>query len=178
MGTEKDKSASTFQALFADVSPIKQDTLPPWRNNKAPRSDSHKKNKQRADSTKQSHAAFQFSDQYEAHFDEQGPLRFVKPGESSHEVKRLRRGEYPPDLILDLHGLNRETAKAEVAELIYAAKKEHCHCVCIVHGIGSKILKSAVPNWLVQHPDVLGFHQAPLEWGGKGALLVLIAQQI
>jgi DNA-nicking Smr family endonuclease len=43
-----------------------------------------------------------------------------------------------------------------------------------VHGIGSHILKNKVPHWLVQHPDVMAFHQAPLEWGGNGALLALI----
>jgi len=31
-----------------------------------------------------------------------------------------------------------------------------------------------VPNWLVQHPDVAGFVQAPREYGGKAGLLVLI----
>ncbi|MFT5677369.1 MAG: DNA-nicking Smr family endonuclease, partial [Paraglaciecola sp.] len=83
-------------------------------------------------------------------------------------------GDYPPDLILDLHGYKREEAKLEIAALIQAAQKHHAHCVCIVHGIGTHVLKKSIPNWLVQHPLVLGFHQAPLEWGGKGALLVLI----
>jgi DNA-nicking Smr family endonuclease len=57
-----------------------------------------------------------------------------------------------------------------------AAQKQHVHCICIVHGIGTYILKQSVPSWLVQHPAILGFHQAPLEWGGNGALLALVEQ--
>ncbi|MGO3798867.1 MAG: Smr/MutS family protein, partial [Vibrio casei] len=30
------------------------------------------------------------------------------------------------------------------------------------------------PLWLAQHPDVMAYHQAPLEFGGNGALLILL----
>lgn len=123
---------------------------------------------------KRSNASFQFSDGYEAWFDPNQPLKFSRSKTLSGEVKRLRRGEYAPDLTLDLHGYNREDAKWEVAEFLHVAVKYHHYCVCIVHGIGSRVLKQQIPNWLVQHPNVLGFHEAPLEWGGKGALLVLM----
>ncbi|GAC13442.1 endonuclease SmrB [Aliiglaciecola lipolytica] len=167
---------SLFRGEFKDVAPIKQDKITPPRPSSKHISQSQlKKHKDNLD-TKQALASFHFSDGFEAHFPEQGPLKYIRPGKPSYEVKRLRRGEYPPDLILDLHGLTRENAKLEIAALILAAKKQNIHCVCIVHGLGSLVLKTAVPNWLVQHPDVEGFHQAPLEWGGKGALLVLIEQ--
>ena len=26
----------------------------------------------------------------------------------------------------------------------------------------------------MQHPDVVAFHQAPLEWGGKGAVVLMV----
>jgi DNA-nicking Smr family endonuclease len=98
----------------------------------------------------------------------------VRDGDHTYEAKNLRRGMYAPDLILDLHGLDQNQAKQEISALLYACQKEHAQCVCIVHGLGGKILKNKVPHWLVQHPDVIAFHQAPLEWGGAGALLVLI----
>ena len=31
-----------------------------------------------------------------------------------------------------------------------------------------------MPLWLAQHPDILEFHQAPLEFGGQGTLSVLV----
>ncbi len=43
-----------------------------------------------------------------------------------------------------------------------------------MHGVGKYVLKKQVPLWLAQHPDILAFHQAPLEFGGHGALLVLV----
>lgn len=122
----------------------------------------------------QANADFAFSDAFQAHFAEDGPLRYARSSQENVEFKRLRRGDYTPELILDLHGLNRDAAKQEIAALLFHAKRHHHQCVCIVHGIGSGILKQQVPNWLIQHPDVIAFHQAPLEWGGNGALLVLL----
>lgn len=167
-----------FRNEFDDVAPIKQDKIPPQPFSSKQKNTNSLKKRQDTLEMKQAAASFHFSDGFEAHFDLQGPLKYVKPGADSHEVKRLRRGDYPPDLILDLHGLKKDDAKMEVSALIQAAQKQHVHCICIVHGIGAHILKKSVPNWLVQHPAVLGFHQAPLEWGGKGALLILIEQTL
>jgi DNA-nicking Smr family endonuclease len=119
-------------------------------------------------------AQFHFSDEFEPNLSTQGPIKYVRCDVDSFEVKNLRRGVYQPDLILDLHGLDQHQSKKELAALLYACQKEHAQCICIIHGIGSKILKNKVPHWLVQHPDVMAFHQAPLKWGGNGALLALI----
>ena len=119
-------------------------------------------------------AQFHFSDEFEPNLNNQGPVKYVREGVDSFEAKNLRRGHYQPDLILDLHGLDQHHAKKELAALIFACQKEHAQCVCIVHGIGTRILKNKVPHWLVQHPDIMAFHQAPLEWGGAGAILALI----
>lgn len=119
-------------------------------------------------------ASFYFSDEFEPNLNEQGPTKYIRDGADTFEAKNLRRGVYAPDLILDLHGLDQNQAKQEIAALLYACQKEHAQCVCIVHGLGGRVLKTKVPHWLVQHPDVIAFHQAPLEWGGNGALLVLI----
>ena len=121
-----------------------------------------------------SKAYFAFSDAYEAHFTGSGPLKYVRNKADSDELKRLRRGDYVPDLILDLHGLTRESAKSEIAALLYEARQQHLRCVCIVHGIGSGVLRQQGPNWLVQHPDIIAFHQSTLEWGGNGSLLALL----
>ena len=101
-------------------------------------------------------------------------MRFCQEGESTHILKQLRRGDYSPEMTLDLHGLTREMAKAELAALIHTARKELIDCVCVMHGFGQGVLKAALPHYLVQHPHVRAFHQAPLEYGGKAALLVLI----
>ncbi|MCS3407774.1 endonuclease SmrB [Serratia sp. AKBS12] len=119
-------------------------------------------------------ASFYFSDEFQPQLDNEGPARYVRPGYSHFELKKLRRGDYLPDLFLDLHGLTQLQAKQELGALIAACKREHVHCACVMHGHGKHILKQQTPLWLAQHPDVLAFHQAPKEWGGSAALLVLV----
>ncbi|MDN4502626.1 endonuclease SmrB [Alteromonadaceae bacterium BrNp21-10] len=160
-----------FREAVEGIKPLKQDKIQPKPK------PIKKKSLTAGQIHKQTQAEFFFSDVFEAHFDQDGPLKYTNDEADSYEVKRLRRGEIPPELILDLHGLTREQAKTEVAALIHEAHKQHYECVCIVHGVGGKVLKTAVPNWLVQHPAIMGFHQAPLEWGGKGALLALVSRK-
>ncbi|WP_240612697.1 endonuclease SmrB [Alteromonas flava] len=121
---------------------------------------------------RQANAYFTFSDAFHGYIPPEGPTRYAVDREHHDQIKRLRRGDFAPEIILDLHGLSREEAKLEIAALLYHAKQQHVQCVCIVHGVGAGILKQQVPHWLIQHPDIAAFHQAPLEWGGKGALLV------
>ncbi|WP_197411240.1 endonuclease SmrB [Colwellia sp. TT2012] len=173
---ESAKEVPSDQQIFADV--VSQ--VKPLINDKVRlvksghKSNTSLKNDQGHNKANQAIAQFHFSDEFEPNLNKQGPMKYVREGVDSFEVKNLRRGHYQPDLILDLHGLDQHQAKKELAALLFACQKEHAQCVCIVHGIGSHILKNKVPHWLVQHPDVMAFHQAPLEWGGNGALLALI----
>jgi DNA-nicking Smr family endonuclease len=163
-----------FRQAFQDVAPIKQDKIPPHRDTSKHNWSQKQKNVSDTHQYKQANAAFEFSDGFEGHFDIDQPLKYVQQGADSHEIKRLRRGDYPPDLLLDLHGVKKDDAKLEIAALIQAALKQNIYCVAIMHGKGTFALKKAIPNWLIQHPNVLGFHQAPKEWGGQSAVLVLI----
>jgi len=162
--------------LFADaigqVKPMFNDTV--RLSKRGHKSNTSLKNDQGDNKANKAIAQFHFSDEFEPDLNKQGPMKYVREGVDSFEVKNLRRGYYQPDLILDLHGLDQHQAKKELAALLFACQKEHAQCICVVHGIGSHILKNKVPHWLVQHPDVMAFHQAPLEWGGNGAILALI----
>ena len=167
------EQASNNEQLFADaigqVKPLVNDKVRLIKS--GAKSNTSLKNDQGDNKANRALAQFHFSDEFEPNLNKQGPMKYVREGVDSFEVKNLRRGHYRPDLILDLHGLDQHQAKKELAALLFACQKEHAQCVCIVHGIGSHILKNKVPHWLVQHPDVMAFHQAPLEWGGNGALL-------
>ena len=161
-----------FNDAIGQVKPLIHDTVHPVKL-----SNKHSKNPRNKKADKHANKAlaqFHFSDEFEPNLNQQGPMKYLREDVDSFEVKNLRRGYYRPDLILDLHGLDQHQAKKELAALLHACQKEHAQCICIVHGIGSYILKNKVPHWLVQHPDVMAFHQAPLEWGGDGALLALI----
>lgn len=169
-----DDDRALFRANLDGVVPIEQDKIPPQPLASKQKAQVPEKNRNGDSLARKIAASFEFSDGFEAWFDPRLPVKYLRPGMDHHLLKRLRRGDYVPELILDLHGLKREEAKAEIAALLFTAVKQHCDCVCIVHGLGEHILKRCTPNWLVQHPDVLAFHQAPLQWGGAGALLVLL----
>jgi DNA-nicking Smr family endonuclease len=119
-------------------------------------------------------ASYYFSDEFQPMLQEDGPVRHIRADVSHFELKKLRRGDYSPELFLDLHGLTQKEAKQELGALIAACRREHVHCACVMHGHGKHILKQQTPLWLAQHPDVEAFHQAPKELGGTAALLVLV----
>ncbi|MDC9594357.1 endonuclease SmrB [Xenorhabdus sp. IM139775] len=119
-------------------------------------------------------ASYYFSDEFQPNLDMEGPTRYIREGANHYELKKLRRGDYPPELFLDLHGLTQLQAKQEIGALIAACRREHVYCACVMHGHGKHILKQQAPLWLAQHPDIIAFHQAPKEWGGNAALLILV----
>lgn len=117
-------------------------------------------------------AGFYFSDTFEANLPV--PLKYVAEGESSYLAKQLRRGDFAPEVLLDLHGFTQLNAKRELAAMLKTCEREQVDCCCIMHGFGEGVLKQRIPHWLVQHPLVRAFHQAPREWGGDAAILVLL----
>lgn len=172
--TEPAPSEETlFREAMRGVKKIKQDQVNPERRRSAQRQFKRAVDKDSVHS-RQVAADFNFSDMFEARLPDEGPVRYCRDGEPTHTLKRLRRGDFYPELVLDLHGLTKALAKAELGALIHAARKEHIDCVSVMHGIGQGILKRALPHYLIQHPHVRAFHQAPMEYGGQAALLVLI----
>ncbi|WP_423213387.1 endonuclease SmrB [Shewanella maritima] len=166
MKDDKNLAGGDFAALFADVKPIEQ---------RAHHFKQQVKAKQTLETASQKvYADSYFSDQYQPLLPSEGPMKWINEDVDKLELKRLRRGDYVPDLLLDLHGMRQAEAKLEIVALIQATMKQQSQCCCIMHGHGTGILKQQVPMWLAQHPSVKAFHQAPKEWGGDAALLVLL----
>lgn len=165
-----DDDIELFQSLVTDVKPLQQDQIPPPE----PKIKRREVFARKQEKTKQrDHATDPFSDEFQPHLPS-GTMQWVAPGDEPFLAKRLRRRDYEPELILDLHGYTKAKAKLELAAAITACLTENIACLCVVHGIGHGVLRQQVPAWLTQHPAVRAFHQAPLEWGGQGALLVLL----
>lgn len=115
-----------------------------------------------------------FSDEYQPLLANDGPVRYTRPDVSPYEVKKLRRGDYTPEIFLDLHGLTQQQAKQELGAMIAACRRERLFCASVMHGHGKHILKQQTPLWLAQHPYVMAFHQAPKMFGGNAAILLLV----
>lgn len=58
---------------------------------------------------------------------------------------------------IDLHGLDRDTARVKVLDFIKDNKSMKNEIICIVHGIGSGILKDEVHNTLKRNKDVIEY---------------------
>ena len=167
-----------FAAEMKGIKPLTQDKLH-FRHNTNKRAQDKQQSEQRrnklvVNDQAKSAQRFQFSDEYEPFIDDTQTLSFVREGYPSYLTKVLRRGDVAPELILDLHGYTKQQAQKDIADLVIDCMKQHIPCACIVHGVSGGILKRKVPHYLMQHPDVLAFHQAPLEWGGQGAVVLII----
>lgn len=107
-------------------------------------------------------------------------LLFMRPGVQHESLRKLRRGEWPVQQELDLHGHTSEEARLMVAQFLIDCRKRNLRCVRIIHGkgLGSRngepVLKLKLKNWLVQRGEVLAFCQARPADGGGGAALVLL----
>lgn len=106
-------------------------------------------------------------------------LRFLRPGIQAIALKRLRRGQFPNEGTLDLHGFTSAEAAVHLQRFIHDAKARGKRAVRIVHGKGhgsanEPVLKSKVNQWLKEFADVLAFCSAQPQNGGTGAVDVLL----
>jgi DNA-nicking Smr family endonuclease len=105
---------------------------------------------------------------------------YLRSGLARDVLRKLRRGHWVVQDVVDLHGLNRQEARSSLAEFLAACLKRGLRCVRVVHGKGLRspgrepVLKGKVQQWLARRNEVLAFCEAPKNQGGGGALLVLL----
>jgi DNA-nicking Smr family endonuclease len=105
---------------------------------------------------------------------------YLRAGLGRDVLRKLRRGHWVVQDIVDLHGLNRQEARPLLAEFLGGCLRRGLRCVRVIHGKGLRspkrepVLKGKVQHWLAQRDEVLAFCQAPNNQGGSGALLVLL----
>lgn len=114
------------------------------------------------------------------------PVRRAQPGDNEVDGstgRKLKRGAYPIDLTLDLHGLTQVAAHKKLRETVIRAHSRQLRCLLVITGKGrgqdggAGVLKRQVPVWL-QGDDLRGIvlktEAAQPEHGGGGALYVLL----
>ncbi len=108
------------------------------------------------------------------------PVSFQRGGVRIQVMRRLRRGLYPIEGELDLHGLSQTAARDRLADFLGRSRAAGYRCVRIIHGKGYRsgargpVLKTAVDLWLRRHLDVMAFVSAKAIDGGTGAVYVLL----
>jgi DNA-nicking Smr family endonuclease len=111
---------------------------------------------------------------------ENAPDEYLINGLSRMTLRKLRRGSWPVEDRLDLHGNNSDAARKLLQEFLHEAQQRELRCVLVIHGKGlnsqrgEAVLRKLTRHWLTQHPHVLGYCDAPPREGGSGAVLVLL----
>jgi DNA-nicking Smr family endonuclease len=104
-------------------------------------------------------------------------------GLSPKLMKRLKKGQFPVQAHIDLHGLTKHEAQRKVRDFLIQSRKLGLRCVLIVHGRGLNspdslpVLKERLPIWLnrgLARKIVLAFATAMPYDGGTGAIYVLL----
>lgn len=105
-------------------------------------------------------------------------IQFHQPGIPNKTLRKLRKGQYNTDAILDLHGMTVETAEKSVAAFFKRCIQEELRVVLIIHGKGHHaqlpVLKNKLNYWLRNISLVLAFCTADPFHGAQGAVYVLL----
>lgn len=105
---------------------------------------------------------------------------FLANGLSRMALRKLRRETWPVQDTLDLHGNHSDAARKLLQVFLHEATLRDIRCVLVIHGKGlnskdgEAVLRKLARHWLSQHPQVLGYCNAPPRLGGSGAALVLL----
>lgn len=170
-----DKDVAAFQKAVNGIKPLAQEKIRLVRN-KRPRSLSYT----------------QTETQETFHFHEQNDLKPVQGEEfigykrdsiDNKTLRKLRKGQYNVEAILDLHGLSVLKAKLEVDFFLQQCLHDNKRVILIIHGKGhhseeAPILKNKLNQWLRQTDVVLAFCSAAPGHGSRGAIYVLLKNMI
>jgi len=104
---------------------------------------------------------------------------------SGNRLRQMKRGIISVDYQLDLHGLTRDEALAELPRFLRTARMKGQTAVLVITGKGNHstsepVLQQAVAGWLrdAGRELVLEFAPAPREMGGSGAFVVFLRPAI
>ena len=108
------------------------------------------------------------------------PSVFSRPGVPAASLRKLRRGQFPIQAELDLHGLTLADAQLRLRDFLNLALQRQARCLRIVHGKGLRsgargpVLRQLVNSVLRRWAPVLAFTSARQVDGGTGAVYVLL----
>jgi DNA-nicking Smr family endonuclease len=103
----------------------------------------------------------------------------IEPGRK----RRLTRERDPLELVLDLHGLDQDRARAVLHRFLLRAQEDGARAVLVITGKGVQgdgILRRRAPDWLAEpavRGVVAGVSEAHRRHGGEGALYVALKRR-
>lgn len=173
------KDTDIFYQVMKDVTPLAQDKI-----RLSPREMIKKAKRPVSPSPVLSPLLVHCEDKEDVNLSVQGDqfLTYKQVSLSDKLFRKLRKGQFPIEAVLDLHGKSVMEAKNAVEGFLSQCLLHKIKIILIIHGKGSlshkPILKNKLNNWL-QHLDVvLAFSSATAAHGGQGALYVMLKSNI
>jgi DNA-nicking Smr family endonuclease len=167
-GKVEPDDAALFRAAVGEVNPL------PEQNRIAPQQSRRKPVLRRAE------PAQAIPDTLSDSAAEEVPDEYLSNGLSRMTLRKLRRGTWPVQDSLDLHGCHSEAARKLLQEFLHEAMQRGLRCVLVIHGkgmnsqSGEAVLRRLTRHWLIQYRDALAYCDALPKDGGSGAVLVLL----
>ena len=170
-----DEDTRLFQEMMEGVKPLRQNKIDP---DSAPKT--HKPKRTLKEPKKHS----QFGElEYAPTISADESLLFARDGVQQKIIAKLKKGQFPIEAKIDLHGSTVNEAGAKLQYALNTAIANQYRCVLIVHGRGKgsfdnkPAIKTHVNQWLRDSSDVLAFCSAQSHHGGTGAVYVLLKRQ-
>lgn len=163
-----------FKKSLDDVRPLAQDKIAPYRKTPSTQATQRIANEER-----ELEELLSCADKM-TNFGSGDEIRYLKEGNSSRTLKKLRRGDYEIEDQLDLHGLVAEQAKEETHRFINDCASDKVRAIRIIHGKGinsrgkAPVIKGLLLGWLANNPHVIAACSASTQDGGSGAVNVLL----
>jgi DNA-nicking Smr family endonuclease len=107
---------------------------------------------------------------------------FYRTGLQRKVIRKLKRGEYPLQAELDLHGMTTRQADEALSDFLSDAIQHNLSCILIIHGKGyhsdnkKGVLKPYAIDWLKKSPVINAFCSALPRDGDTGAVYVLLGK--
>jgi len=171
---KNDDDGDAFRKAVADVSPLNQPNRAPPHMKRPPAIAVQRK---RDEEAVLQELLSPLDDLAELETGEE--LIFLRSGYPPRVLRRLRRGHFSVSETVDLHHMDKATARQVLLDFLQRSLDSGHGCVRIIHGKGLRsknepILKILTRHVLSRHPCVIAFASCRPVDGGTGAVNVLL----
>jgi len=110
-------------------------------------------------------------------------LFYAKSGLQAKSIQQFKRGQFPIEARVDLHGHTTDEAYGVLSRFLSNALSQGYRSVLVIHGKGQRIdaqppiLKNRINYWLRDWKEIIAFCSAKPKDGGTGAVYVLLANR-
>lgn len=110
-------------------------------------------------------------------------IEYRQNGVNQKTFSHLKRGHYPIQATLDLHGMTISQSEGLYINFMQTCAQHNYRHILLIHGKGSHtpdtnpVIKNKVNQWLRINTNVLAFCSAQPKHGGSGAVYVLFKRK-